>query len=216
MAVATRRADKSKTAVHRKLHLPVDKSALKKLRLVAVAYSFVEREFFATEEAYVAEQDVEQRAQLAVDTLAKLGIPAKGYPANQYFLPSLLVDRPDLVVNLVDTLKGSDLLQTSIPAALELADIPYTGCGMQGLVIGNDRHLTKQLMVASGIPTPEFQFIRRAGTKVKEDLGLPLIVKLNESGGSVGIDDHAVKETVEDAQQRVDELISTYKRVYRQ
>ena len=40
---------------------------------------------------------------------------------------------------------------------------------------------------------------------------MPLIVKLNESGGSVGINNHAVKETVKEAQKRVDELIGIYK-----
>jgi len=46
---------------------------------------------------------------------------------------------------------------------------------------------------------------------VEEKLGLPLIVKLNESGGSVGIDNHAVKETREEAQKQVDDLIGAYK-----
>jgi D-alanine-D-alanine ligase len=46
---------------------------------------------------------------------------------------------------------------------------------------------------------------------VPDDLGLPLIVKLNESGGSVGIDNKAVKETLEAAQKKVAEMIETYK-----
>jgi D-alanine-D-alanine ligase len=45
---------------------------------------------------------------------------------------------------------------------------------------------------------------------VRQELGVPLIVKLNESGGSVGIDDQAVKETLEEAQERVNELIGAY------
>jgi D-alanine-D-alanine ligase len=143
--------------------------------------------------------------------LGKLRIPAKGYPGDQYFMTNLLVDDPELVLNLVDTLRGKESLQTSVPAALELANIPYTGAGMRGLVIGNDRNLFKQLLIASKIPTPDFQYIQRKGTKVDEKLGLPLIVKLNESGGSVGIDNAAVRETLEDAQQRVDEMIDTYK-----
>jgi D-alanine-D-alanine ligase len=65
--------------------------------------------------------------------------------------------------------------------------------------------------MAYGIPTPAFQFIRRAGTAVNEELGLPLIVKLNESGGSVGIDNKAVKETIKDAQRKVNNMITTYK-----
>jgi D-alanine-D-alanine ligase len=207
-AKAVAKAD-AKPMVRSKLF--IDKKALKKLRLVAVAYSQVEREWFPTEEAYKAELEVVERADEVVAEIEKMGIPAKGYPGDQYFFTNLIVDDPDLVVNLVDTLKGRDVLQTSIPAALELANIPYTGAGMRGLVIGNDRQLVKQLLAASGIPTPAFQFIQRRGTRVQEDLGLPLIVKLNESGGSVGIDNQAVRETVVEAQERVNELIGAYR-----
>lgn len=189
----------------------VDEEALKKLDLVAVAYSAVEREWFPTDEAYEAEKEVERRAEDVMARLAEFGIPAKGYPADRYFLAKLLVDKPKLVLNLVDTVKGRDGLQTSVPAALELTDIPYTGAGMNGMVIGNDRTLFKQLLDTNDIPTPDYQFISRKGKKVDADLGLPLIVKLNESGGSVGIDNQAVKESLEEAQQKVSDLIGEYK-----
>jgi D-alanine-D-alanine ligase len=194
-----------------KIELQMDREALKKLKLVVVAYSHVEREWFATKEAYEAEVEVEERAGEVVEAIKKLGIGCKSQPGNQYFLTNLLVDQPSLVVNLVDTLKGKDRLQTSVPAALELSNFTYTGAGMEGMVIGNDRNLTKRLLVAYDIPTPTFQYIRRSGTAVMEELGLPLIVKLNESGGSVGIDSKAVKETIKDAQKQVDDLITTYK-----
>jgi D-alanine-D-alanine ligase len=190
--------------------LAISGDALKRLRLVAVAYSHVEREWFPTEEAFIAEQEVEQRAEEVLQEIEKLGIPGRLYPADEYFLTNLMVDRPDLVLNLVDTLRGKDALQTSVPGALEIVDVPYTGAGMAGLVIGNNRNLFKQILIANQIPTPAYQFIQRAGTKVKQDLGLPLIVKLNESGGSVGIDNAAVKETLDDAQAQVDHLIATY------
>lgn len=97
----------------------------------------------------------------------------------------------------------------SVPGALELTAIPYTGAGMRGLVIGNDRALIKELLHTNGIPTPLYQSITRRGQRIHEDMGLPLIVKLNESGGSVGIDNQAVKEAYEEAQERADELIAT-------
>jgi D-alanine-D-alanine ligase len=195
----------------KKVKLAIDREAMKKIKLVAVAYSFIEREWFPTEEAYQAELEVETRALEVVAELNKLGIPAKGYPGDLYFTTNLLVDQPDLVLNLVDTLRGRDALQTSVPAALELSNTPYTGAGLTGLVIGNNRNLVKQMMIANKIPTPPYQFIHRKGTSVEEQIGLPLIVKLNESGGSVGIDNHAVKETRENAQKQVDELIGKYK-----
>lgn len=195
----------------KRIKLQTDQAALKKLNLVAVAYSHVEREWFPTEDAYIGEVEVEDRAKEVVERLLKLGFTAKAYPGDQYFLTNLLVDKPSVVINLVDTLRGKDKLQTSVPAALELSSIPYTGAGMEGLIIGNNRNLTKRLLLSYDIPTPSFQFIRRAGTAVEEELGIPLIVKLNESGGSVGIDNHAVKETFKAAQKKVDEMITTYK-----
>ncbi len=196
---------------HKKTKLRIDKNALKKLSLVVVAYSHVERNMFPTEESYYAEVEVEDRAKEVAERIEKMGIKAKTLPGDPYFLTNLLVDQPSLVLNLVDTLKGKDRLQTSVPAALELSNLPYTGAGMEGMVIGNNRNLTKRLLMAYGIPTPAFQFIRRAKTKVETELGLPLIVKLNESGGSVGIDNHAVKETIVEAQKKVNKMIQTYK-----
>jgi len=195
----------------RKIELPTDKEALKKVKLVAVAYSHVEREWFATQDAYFAEKEVEDRAQEVLEEVLRLGVNARAYPGDRYFLTNLLVDKPDIVINLVDTLRGKDALQTSVPAALELSQIPYTGAGMEGLVIGNSRNLVKHLLLSYDIPTPRFQYIRRLGTNIDENLSTPLIVKLNESGGSVGIDNKAVQETVKDAERKVEKLISTYR-----
>jgi D-alanine-D-alanine ligase len=194
-----------------KADLFIDEKALKRIKLIAVAYSHVEREWFSTEQAYLAEVEVEDRARQILETLQRLKIPAKGYPSDQYFVTNLIVDDPDLVLNLVDTLRGRDVWQTSIPAALMLTNIPYTGTGMQGLVIGNNRDIFKMLLRGYDVPTPDFQIIRDRRTKLRDDLTPPLICKLNESGGSVGIDNHAVRETHQDAQARIDELLTTYR-----
>ncbi|MGE5601462.1 MAG: hypothetical protein ACM30E_00325 [Nitrososphaerales archaeon] len=209
-AVDAARQRKSRKAA-RTERLAVEKDVLKRLRLVAVAYSHVKTAWFPTREAYEAEVEVEQRAKEVVAALKKLGVKAKAYRADRYFMAKLLVDQPDLVLNLVDTLRGSDALQTSIPGALELAGVSYTGAGMRGLVIGNDRHLAKELLDANEVPTPPYQLVTRRGTPLRDDLELPLIVKLNESGGSVGIDNEAPKESYEAAQQQADMLIETYK-----
>ena len=89
-----------------KTKLNIDTDALKKIKLVAVAYSFVDRDFFPTEDAYIAEKEVEDRAQEVMEEIKKLGLEAKGYPGDQYLLTNLLVDRPDVIVNLVDTVRG--------------------------------------------------------------------------------------------------------------
>lgn len=189
----------------------VDEAALKALKLVAVSFSKVNREDFATQGAYEAEVEVEERAEEVIAAIVKMGIPVKGYPADQYFFTNILVDKPDLVVNLADTVKGKDSLQPAIPGALELSNIQYTGAGLKGLVVGNDRHLFKQLLLSLDIPTPDYKLIRDLRSNVPTSLGFPLIVKLNESGGSVGIDNKAVKETLESVEKKVKKMIETYK-----
>lgn len=194
-----------------KVELSIDRDAIKKLKLVVVAYSEVVREMFPTEDAYHAEYEVIERAQEIIKILQDMGINAKGMVGDAYFMTNLLVDKPDLVINLVDTVKGKDGLSTTIPAALELMGIRYTGAGMNGMVIGNNRNMFKDLMASNGIPTPEYKFIKDGRTKIPEDFPTPIIIKLNESGGSVGIDNHAVKETIHAAQNHAEDLLKEYK-----
>jgi D-alanine-D-alanine ligase len=194
-----------------KAKLNVESDALKKIKLVAVAYSFVEKDRFPTEDAYTAEKEVEDRAQQVLKEIRKLGLEAKGYQADQYFLTNVLVDRPDVIVNLVDTVRGKDKLASTIPAFLEYANIPYTGCGTTGMVIGSNRHLFKELLDYNKIPTPEYKFIKDLRSNTPPAFDPPYIVKLNESGGSMGIDNRAVKETVAQVLKKVEDLQGDYK-----
>src|SRR6266545_7742943 len=194
-----------------KTKLNVDTEALKKIKLVAVAYSYVDKEFFPTEDAYTAEKEVEDRAQEVIEEIKKLGLEAKGYPADQYLLTNILVDKPDVIVNLVDTVRGKDKLASTFPAFLEYANIPYTGCSITGMVIGSNRHLFKELLDYNQIPTPEYKFIKDLRSNTAPPFEPPYIVKLNESGGSMGIDNRAVKETVAQVLKKVEELQGDYK-----
>ena len=195
----------------KKVKLNIYSDDLKKLKLVAVAYSFVNRDLFPTEEAYIAEKEVEDRAQQVLEEIKKLGLEAKGYPADQYFLTNILVDKPDVVVNLVDTVRGKDKLASAIPAFLEYANIPYTGCGTTGMVVGSSRLLFKELLAYNNIPTPEYKFIKDLRSNTPPAFEPPYIVKLNESGGSTGIDNRAVKETVAQVVKKVESLQGEYK-----
>lgn len=194
-----------------KVKLNIDTDTLKKIKLVAVAYSEIKEEYFPTKDAFLAEREVEDRAQLIMEECKKLGLEAKGYPGDQYLLTNILVDRPDVIVNLVDTVRGKDKLASTIPAFLEYANIPYTGCGVTGMVIGSNRHLFKELLDQNGIPTPEYKFIKDLRSNTAPSFDPPYIVKLNESGGSMGIDNKAVKETVNQVLKKVEELQGDYK-----
>jgi D-alanine-D-alanine ligase len=188
----------------------IDKEVLKNIKSIAVVHSHVERDFFPTEEAYKAEVEVIDRAAEVAKEVENLGFKVKTYAGDPYFLTNVLIDRPDLVINLVDTVRGKDALTTSIPAIMDFAEIEYTGTGMTGLVVGSNRHLFKQLLTAFDIPTPPYKFIRDLRSNTPPEFEGPYIVKLNVSGGSVGIDNKAVKKTHAAIKKKVEEVIKKY------
>src|SRR3954449_6832401 len=90
MAQTTLKAPKSKRR-RPEVALAIDKRALRKLKLVAVAYSYVERAMFATEDAYKAEIEVEERSRLVMEMIERLGIPVKGYPGDSHLIAALQI-----------------------------------------------------------------------------------------------------------------------------
>ncbi|HSX39739.1 MAG TPA: hypothetical protein VLI92_04105 [Candidatus Saccharimonadales bacterium] len=79
------------------------------------------------------------------------------------------------------------------------------------MAIGNNRHLFKQVLQVNGISTPLYKFVKDLRSNFPPEFEPPYIVKLNESGGSVGIDNHAVKETIIKVVRKVEELEKEYK-----
>ncbi len=63
-------------------------------------------------------------------------------------------DRPDLVVNLVESLGRQMRLAHAAPALLDVLDLPYTGVPTEGLFLTSGKVLAKRWMAACGIPTP--------------------------------------------------------------
>ncbi|HLO33839.1 MAG TPA: hypothetical protein VK249_32120, partial [Anaerolineales bacterium] len=76
---------------------------------------------------------------------------------------------------------------------------------------GSNRHLFKELLDYNKIPTPEYKFIKDLRSNTPPPFDPPYIAKLNESGGSMGIDNRAVKETVAQVLKKVEDLQGDYK-----
>lgn len=65
---------------------------------------------------------------------------------------TLLALRPAVVFNLVESVAGSDRLQTLVPLLLEELGIPFTGCGAAAMLLSNDKPPAKRLLAAHGLP----------------------------------------------------------------
>jgi D-alanine-D-alanine ligase len=88
----------------------------------------------------------------------------------------------------------------AIQGLLELADLPYVGCGVLASAVGMDKEVAKRLARAAALPIVPYVLARR-GTweaelpaltaRVAQDLGYPCFVKPACCGSSVGV--HKVK-----------------------
>ena len=103
---------------------------------------------------------------------------------------------------------------------LEMAGIPYVGCGVSAAAIAMDKVLAKQVASSNGIPVSKFLSFSKAdlerepGKAVKEisgNLKYPIFVKPAHLGSSIGIsrvtDDNELRNALEVAAHYDDKII---------
>ncbi len=180
------------------------------VKKVAIIYSFAKREFFPTEQQYITEASAYDDAVFIGKELEKLGIEVAIIPANDSIIQELSTNKPEVVFNLVDSIKGNEYLSATIPGILDMMDIPFTGSGLLGLALCYNKFLIKKLLQTAGIPVPNFQLFHTSNDKLDIDLRFPLISKLNEIHGAVEINKDAVSENEKQLRDRLAYLIKTY------
>lgn len=93
----------------------------------------------------------------------------------------------DLVFNLCETFAEDYRFEVNVAAVLELARVPFTGSGTAGLLLAQDKILTKQLLQFHGVLTPRFASFDGDSFTASGDLTFPLIVKPARSDASMGL-----------------------------
>lgn len=178
---------------------------------IGVIYSDVRREYFPTEAQYITEKDAGEDARIIGNYLEELGYDVILHPGNSRLPAWLRKHHPDLVINLVDSVKGMESLASAIPGVLELLELPYTGADILGLSLDTNKFVIKKLLQQHGVPVPNFQLFTTAGDYLDPALRFPLISKLNSIHGSVEITEDAVSDNEKQLRKRLRYLIRTYK-----
>ena len=180
-------------------------------KTVGIIFSDVKREYFPTEEAYITEKDAENDAEVIASYLEKMNIKPLLYPGNAVLSERLRKDKPEMVINLVDSVKGYEYLSSSIPGILEILDIPYTGADILGKSLDTNKFLVKKLLQQNGIPIPDYQLFSNYNDHLDPSLRFPLISKLNEIHGGVEITKDCISENEKHLRDRIKYLVTTYK-----
>ncbi|MGE0130021.1 MAG: D-alanine--D-alanine ligase [Blastocatellales bacterium] len=102
-------------------------------------------------------------------------------------------DQIDVIFPVLHGTYGED---GTIQGLLEMADVPYVGCGVLASATGMDKVVMKRLFHEAGLPIVDFTSFLRAKweadsqkieERVLEEIGFPCFVKPANLGSSVGI-----------------------------
>ncbi|MDY0040714.1 MAG: D-alanine--D-alanine ligase, partial [Desulforhabdus sp.] len=97
-------------------------------------------------------------------------------------------DKIDVALIILHGRLGED---GTVQGLLELLGIPYQGSGVLGSALAMNKILSKQLYIEAGIPVAPYAIIDRSRAFSVEDivksLGLPLVVKPEHEGSSIGL-----------------------------
>src|SRR3989344_3524782 len=135
---------------------------------VAILYTDAKREYYYTLEEFYTVDGSKEEAEAFGPTIKSLGVDV-----------CYIKGDANMANNLVTTVKGYDYLGATVPATLELLEIPYTGANILGFSLGCNKYLIYALLSQHGIPVPRFQLLTTPRTPIDPSLRYPLILKLN-------------------------------------
>ena len=105
-------------------------------------------------------------------------------------LARLVEDAPGIDAALI-ILHGPYGEDGTVQGLLELLDIPYQGSGVLGSAMAMNKLAAKYLYEKAGLPVPPYIALQKGDpldpVAWEKQLGLPLVVKPNEAGSSVGM-----------------------------
>ena len=115
----------------------------------------------------------------------------------------------DMVFNIAEGQSGR-FRESEVPAILDYLNIPYTGSDTFSLALALNKALTKKILKAENIPTPDFQVFLKGTEELNPELKFPLIVKPNCEGSAKGISKKNVVDNPQDLFKMVKEIRDTY------
>ncbi len=132
-----------------------------------------------------AEREVsEVSGRAVVLALRGLGYAVTPIEAGRDLADRLHDAHPDVVFNALHGRYGED---GCVQGLLEVAGIPYTGAGVLTSAIAMDKACSKTLWDAGGLSTPRWILVRDRRAPARLPMGLPVVVKPNCGGSSVGV-----------------------------
>jgi D-alanine-D-alanine ligase len=118
-------------------------------------------------------------------------------------------DRWELVFNICEGLRGP-AREGQVPAILDVYEIPYTFADPAVASLCLDKALTKTVLRAAGLPTPDWHVVQEPADIGRCDLPFPLLAKPLAEGTGKGIDAASKITSDEELQAVCERLLQRY------
>ena len=181
----------------------------KKFEVVPIAISKEGKWLAPSQSAQLLPSSVHERMAAngpATGDVALIGDPShKGLISLETDSHSFVAEKLDVVFPALHGTYGED---GTLQGLLEMADVPYVGCGVLASSCGMDKVAMKSLFVQAGLPIGKYLWFQRSQwrsnpakvlRKVVADLGLPCFVKPANLGSSVGVSRATDKKSLSEA-----------------
>lgn len=119
-------------------------------------------------------------------------------------------DSFDLLINLCEGWGQFPEGEAWVAGFLDLIGIGYTGSGPLTLGLTQNKILSKALLNANGLPTPDFRVIRTMADCATIPQEFPVIVKPSSEDGSIGISIDSVATTPAARDRAIAHILTTY------
>lgn len=129
----------------------------------------------------------------------------------QALIDQLKSKKPDLILNLCESLDGKPFQEVNVAGLYELLGIPYTGAGPLTLGWAANKIRTKEILNYHDIRVPRYS-VCQGSDRIRwdESLDFPLIVKPAYEDASNGIDDRSVVSNASELRKRVRYVVEAF------
>jgi D-alanine-D-alanine ligase len=159
-----------------------------------------------------AREDVIRVAGALADALTRGPTRAEPVPVTGLtFVDWLERHRPQLVINLCESLAADARGEMVVPCVLDMLGVPYTGSSALALGLALHKEKAKELLLARGVLTPGFAALHTPEQLSALSLPYPLIVKPAREDASVGVDFDSVVQGREGLERAVHAVWDTFR-----
>ncbi|MDA0934567.1 MAG: ATP-grasp domain-containing protein [Planctomycetota bacterium] len=146
------------------------------------------------------EYDVWRALGVSGHEVIKVGVEDELVPIRQ----AIEAHRPHVVFNCLRFFHDIAIYDAHVVSYLELLKVPYTGANPRGLLLSNDKVLSKKILSYHRVRTPAFLVFRRGQPiRVPAKTRYPLIVKTVAEHASLGIAQASIVRDEEQLRERV-------------